>query len=584
MIVEPAPTTPRGPLRRALRVAGVVAPLVLLGSIVGLGVLGPKQEPARPTPSGAVDAASPGASSASPARAVASPGVPDGPAPAFPTVAADLAVRSVAAAQARLARADGRPIAVAGWLEDMRAPDACPGATGDTRGTLSPLCERHARLVVAGPGAADPGAHLHVSFPPGVRLPPALEDRAPNAPMAVVIAGRAAVPAAACTATGRGCAEQLTADRVMWADGAPFDPGPVFDAGLEVPPPEIALRRLPVAETLATGWSGTILVAAVVRRATVEAIDPVAAAAMAAGPATGLVWYVRGLETAYDPVNHPLGRAPPRLSWAVVDEETGATLARGADDPAGFPPLVAGLPVRTVAAALAARPAGTGSRATPAGQPVVDTIAVAGWLRAWADPSRCTAAIPGLQAGGCGRTGLLVGNPWQDGPGAAGADLGPTIRATVPPGVAIPDRAVGLDDDEIGPPPPVVVLGRFDVTGGFVVERVAWASGASIAPGRQVAAGVVAAPDDPAGSATSDAVRSALGGSAVVLRMVLAPAGRLGALDAAAAGAIADLGAGAPDAATPAWYLRGLDTSTGAIRWAVVEPGTDRVIASATAD
>ena len=42
-----------------------------------------------------------------------------------------------------------------------------------------------------------------------------------------------------------------------------------------------------------------------------------------------LVWYVRGLETGYDPARHLRGSAPPRYSWVVLDYETGATLARG---------------------------------------------------------------------------------------------------------------------------------------------------------------------------------------------------------------------------------------------------------------
>ena len=37
--------------------------------------------------------------------------------------------------------------------------------------------------------------------------------------------------------------ERLVADLVSWADGAPFDPGPVFDAGLEVPLAAVAYRR-----------------------------------------------------------------------------------------------------------------------------------------------------------------------------------------------------------------------------------------------------------------------------------------------------------------------------------------------------
>ena len=267
-------------------------------------------------------------------------------------------------------------------------------------------------------------------IPPGVRLPPAFEDADPDDPMPVVIVGRAEDPGAPCTTSTRGCGERFVADLVSWADGAPFDPGPVFDAGLEVPLASVAYRRLDEAKTLATGWSGTILVAAIVRPRTVAEIDPAAAAAMAAGPTPReLVWYVRALETGYDPTRYPLGYAPPRLSWAVIDETTGVTLARGpAADPGVFPSTVAGLPVLGVADALEARRAGLAT----------GVIAVAGWLRAWADPRACTQPIAGLPGGGCPRAALLVDGPWSDPPPRSGPDVGPHVAGTVPPGVADP--------------------------------------------------------------------------------------------------------------------------------------------------
>ena len=369
MIIEPTPPSPRSPLRRALRVAGLVLPVVLLGAVIGGGLLGPR--PASPA-----QEASPVAT-----QLADGPGIPvqttpprqirSGPLPSFPTVTADLEVLSVPAAQPRLSGASGLPIAVAGYLSDVSGPAECAAAAGDTRRLLSPLCERVARLITADRDGADPGAHLHVRIPPGVRLPPAFEDASPDDPMPVVIVGRAEDPGAACTTSARGCGERLVADLVSWADGAPFDPGPVFDAGLELPPPSVAYRRLDEAEALAAGSSGTILVAAVVRPRTVAEIDPAAAAAMAAGPRPReLVWYARALVTASDPTRLALGDAAPRLSWVVLDESTGATLARGgAADPGGFPSTVAGLPVRGVADALEARRAAgpsTWSRA-PAG-------------------------------------------------------------------------------------------------------------------------------------------------------------------------------------------------------------------------
>jgi hypothetical protein len=368
-------------------------------------------------------------------------------------VAADLEVLSVPAAKPRLTGRTGQPIAVAGYLSDVSGPAECAAAEGDTRRLLSPLCERDARLLVADRDPADPRAHLHVRIPPGVRLPPAFEDADPDDPLPVVLVGRAEDPDAPCATSRRGCGERFVADLVSWADGAPFNPGAVFDAGLEVPLASFAYRRLDEAKTLARGWSGTILVAAIVRPQTVAEIDPAAAAAMAAGPRPReLVWYVRALETGYDPTRYPLGYAPPRLSWAVLDETTGATLARGpAADPGGFPSTVAGLPVFGVADALEAHRAGLGP----------DVVAVAGWLRAWADPQDCTQPIAGLPGGGCPRNALLGSEPWTDSPSGTVPVVGAHVAGVVPPGVLIPDRAVGLSVAGLGPPPPVVVIGRF---------------------------------------------------------------------------------------------------------------------------
>ena len=573
MIVQPASTNPRGPVRRALRIIGLTVPPLLLVIVVGAGLAGPKPEPAVPEASQLAVAPSLPAPTAPSTRLLA------GPLPAFPAVAANLEVLSVPAAKPRLMGAGGLPIAVAGYLSDVSGPAECTAADGDTRRLLSPLCERAARLVIADGSATDPGAHLHVRVPPGVRLPPAFEDADPDTPMPVVIVGRAEDPGAPCTTGRRGCGERLVADLVSWADGAPFDPGPVFDAGLEIPPASIAYRRLDEAKTLATGWSGTILVAAVVRPRTVVEIDPGAAAAMAAGPEPReLVWYVRALETGYDPTRYPLGYAPPRLSWAVLDETTGATLARGpAADPGVFPSTVSGLPVLGVVEALEARRAGLAT----------DVVAVAGWLRAWADPHACTQPIAGLPGGGCPRAAMLVDGPWTDPPSSAGSDVGPHVAGIVPPGVLIPDRAVGLAVTDLGPPPPVVVLGRFgasdagcnrdprDCDEPFTIEAVVWSSGRNLAPGRQVATGLVV-PVDPVAASVMDPGVGPPVGVARLLRVVLARASDLAALDPSAAVAMRPSGI---RPSTPVWYVRGLAASGPAISWAVVEPGSGRVLA-----
>ncbi len=319
MIVQPTSTNPRGRLGRTLRIAGLVLPPALLVVIIGAAIAGPRPEatvaPSAPPATPATERPAP------PAVAQAR----------FPTAAAGLAVRSVAEAQPLLARADGQPVAVAGWLGELQPDPGCATAAGDTRGILSPLCARTLRLEATPPGTASRG-HVHVHVAPGVRLPPPFEwPGAEHAdPVPVVLVGRAATPDADCTRSTRGCDEQLALDLVTWAGEAPFTPGVVFDAGLEVPPPSIAYRYRAEAESLAIGWSGTILVSAVVRPATVAAIDPEAAAALDRAPRpAGLVWYVRGLETTYGPGRFPPGDYPPRERWVVLDETTGLPVTTG---------------------------------------------------------------------------------------------------------------------------------------------------------------------------------------------------------------------------------------------------------------
>ncbi len=61
-----------------------------------------------------------------------------------------------------------------------------------------------------------------------------------------------------------------------------------------------------------------------------------------------------------------------------------------------------------------------------------------------------------------------------------------------------------------------------------------------------------------------------------LLRVVLARASDLAALDPAAASVLRPAALG-PSA--PVWYVRGLTADGPAISWAVVEPGTGRVLA-----
>lgn len=330
MIVHRTPTSPRGPIHRGLRALGIATPVVLLAAVAGAGLAGQRAEVPPRASFGA--GASPSMAAIASTAPASPPGVPDGPPTRFPGVAATLSVRSVPEARVELAAATGRPLAIAGWLTSIVTDEHCATAVGDTRGPLSPLCERTARLVAAEPGTTGTRAHVHVLVPPGVRLPPPLEwpgaQRA--APVPVVLVGRSPSPDSDCLRSTRGCGERFTLDLVTWASGEAFDPGPIFDAGLEIPPAAIAYRYREKAERLVTGRTGTVLVSAVVRPATVAAIDPEAGLLLARVPRPeGLVWYVRGLEPDGGPGRYPPGDRPARERWVVLDESTGRQLATG---------------------------------------------------------------------------------------------------------------------------------------------------------------------------------------------------------------------------------------------------------------
>ena len=81
MIVQPTPTNPRSPIRRALRVIGLTMPPLLLVIVVGAGLAGPKPEPAVPDASQLAVAPSlpapPADSAVATARRGSAPRLPD---------------------------------------------------------------------------------------------------------------------------------------------------------------------------------------------------------------------------------------------------------------------------------------------------------------------------------------------------------------------------------------------------------------------------------------------------------------------------------------------------------------------------
>lgn len=337
MIVEPAPSNPRGLGRRALRLAGIILPAVLLVSVVTAGVLGPRP-PAQtpPTDAPAAQIASPDASpDASPPVAPSPAALPttspdNGP---FPMVVAGLTVLPVSDARLRGRSGSMSPIAVGGYLAGVRTAGACAddaggSAPGPIEGSL--LCVRIATLT-AEPASTDATrshatmSRLRVVLPPGIRIPELGGAIAP----ALVIVGRTLQASSSCDSFTR-CGATFTADRIAWASGAVTDVVPVVDAGIDPSPSEWILHNRSQAEALATGFSGTVLVSALVHPETVALLDPAASRSLAdARPAGALVWYVRALETAYGSMRYPQGDMPPRVSWVVLDDLTGTPLAWG---------------------------------------------------------------------------------------------------------------------------------------------------------------------------------------------------------------------------------------------------------------
>ncbi len=347
MIIEPVPTTPRTPRRRLAHLAAVVAPVALLAVIAGGGLLGGAMAPTRNGDAGATSEPGRGAEG-DPPTSDPGPAVTARPPTArivetdgstrFPTVVAGLGVHTVVEALAlRDDDALGRPLAVAGYLGVLYPPATCDGGL---LGLLGPACERVGVLAQApwsfsgGAVFAGLGPHVHPRFPVGVTLPAGIDRTtaaARGAPIPVVVIGAFETAPAGCGQPDDPCDARFLAYGIAWADGATFSAPPTLDTGLDSQPDEWILRNERVAEVAAIGWAGTILAVSLVRPATVPRLDPAAGAALTAvPPPAGLVWYVRGLETGYDAIGYPFGHATPRLTWVVVDDVTGAVLARSA--------------------------------------------------------------------------------------------------------------------------------------------------------------------------------------------------------------------------------------------------------------
>jgi hypothetical protein len=301
MIIEPTPTSPRSPIRRVLRVVGLVLPVLLLGAVVGAGLLGPRPESPPPAPSQVADVPD-----ATPLPTpVATPGpvivaIADDPLP--PVSFEGLTVRPVAEALAgREGASPGAVIAVSGFLRMERPADAACG--GEPGGTLGPWCERPAILAewwwtsmstLTGPVPP----HLHLALLAGVRLPEAAlaAERDPGGGGAqVVVIGRFGTPPAGCPGAPSDCSDVFLVERFAWADGVRVGLMPLIAEPLQTG----SKRGSPFGTAL--GEAELPLAAVLTWPDGIARIDPEAAAIAAAGPPSEPVWYVRVLEDAAKP-------------------------------------------------------------------------------------------------------------------------------------------------------------------------------------------------------------------------------------------------------------------------------------------
>lgn len=329
MIVEPTPTNPRSPWRRALRRGGLVLPVVVLAVVVGAGLTGPSPDPPPRAPS-ASDAATPTtpAAAADPAAAER---------PAIPVQFGDLG--SVMPGDLVAGRREGRApevVAVGGFLRVSPVAD-CADMPG---GPLGPWCARTGTLADTSWFPPSDGApvrppHVHLVVPIGVRLPAAVERSAgaDGAEHRVLVVGRFA-GGAAChgsagpEGTGRDCHRGFIVERFAWVDGVPVGLTPLIADRLDTG------TRRPNPFALALDAADLPLSAVLVWPDAVPAIDPAAATVAASGPASEPVWYLRVLDGARSPGMERTVR------WMLLAEKDLRVLGSGRPD--GMPAAAAG--------------------------------------------------------------------------------------------------------------------------------------------------------------------------------------------------------------------------------------------------
>lgn len=317
------------PRRAGWNRLAVVVPVVALVGAVWIGTSGPHREASTPDqrdPMAVVKASSAvDADARTPALAP--------PVPIYPTTVLGLPVRSLADVDSS-ATADDQVVAIAGWY--LAHPVlGCPRSTAvelpgvaelgvDT--DLRTFCDRSGVLVATlspagsmniggandhpyGSGAA---SALPVSVTPGAVLPDYLLD--PGATLSrVVMVGRLLTSE-----------HEMVVDRVVWAAGLGQAQTTSILPKLLDQGPRLSWRTRDRVADVTVGPTGAILLETLVDPTALAAVDPAAAASVAAtSPASERIWY--RLALAIDPA-----REAPR--WLAIDDATGRAIASGSID------------------------------------------------------------------------------------------------------------------------------------------------------------------------------------------------------------------------------------------------------------
>jgi hypothetical protein len=293
----------------------LMLPVIVLLAVAGAALLG--QDPRAGNPSRAVPLTQ--LPSRNPST-TAPPGASTAPTPvpaAIPDELLGLAIQDVASARRdALERIEPeRLVAVSGWLTIAPGDPRC-----ETNWYLA--CRRAGRLTSSRESDAEV---LIVQTQPGVPLI-GLQRQSPaqgtwTIHNRAVLVGRFGEPGErACRLPSLDCEPVFTVERLVWLRST-FRARPVAIG------PGAIRAETPVETAEATAragltTAGATLLVGVLDRASLDLLDPVAAAAVSDHPADAVVWYLRAIMW---PDGEGVG--DPQVGWSLVDDRTGQLLA-----------------------------------------------------------------------------------------------------------------------------------------------------------------------------------------------------------------------------------------------------------------